>query len=217
MNAVAEQRMTFQHTEALLALLVSLDPRLRATDASTAALRTNAWTSLLGEVDPAYAVKYAELAYQEVRDFPLTPAEILVAWRTEARETAQQAGEALFAGDTYQQVSHGWPAEMADWVRNVVTTIRHGGDGSEVPRPQNRQRQLTVAQDAWRRRCAFHRICACDHTVCRDGWLDEVTEEPGPFGDYEKVTRCPHCADALAMAVEQGIAKRPSFRPRRRS
>lgn len=217
-------RMALEHVEALLALLVSLDGRLRAPDAATAEIRAKAWTSLLGEVDPAFAVRYVEHAYQELRDVAMTPAEILVAWREDQRVQAETAGAAKFDADRYLDTGAraGWDPVMIDYLRDVLEAHQRGEDVGTVPRPQTTRQPLTPAQDAWQRRCAFHRICACDHTRCRAGFLDEVTHEPGGFdgSPYEKVTRCPFCADALAMAVEQGIAKNPQARgagQRRRS
>lgn len=54
------------------------------------------------------------------------------------------------------------------------------------------------------RRCVYHKVCACDHSVCRDGWLDDEIADPQP-GDpnHTRVQRCPHCFDAALMTVEQ--------------
>jgi hypothetical protein len=217
MSTTTTEAMTEAHIEALLALLVSLDPRLRAPDAGTAELRVRAWTSLLGEVSPAFAVKYSELAYQEVRDWPLAPAEILMAWREVQQAAAVEQGEALFAGDRTRVRQSGWAPEIVDWCLAVIDATRRGEDPESVPRPQLPERYLTPAQEAWQRRCTFHTLCACDHTVCRDGFLDVETSSEGLFGTYPAVQRCPFCADATAMAVERGLAKKPSRGGRRAS
>lgn len=211
--------MTEEHVEALLALLVSLDSRLRAPDAATAEIRVRAWAALLAEVDPAYAVRHAELAYQEVRDWPLAPAEILQAWRERQRTEAETVGERLFHGPEYAAPAGGWTSNpvMMDWLHAVAEAHKRGEGPESVPMPVNSRPAMSAAQDAWERRCVFHRLCACDHTGCRDGWLDEETTTPGPLSAaYLKVTRCPHCADAAAMAEERGIAKSPSVRATRR-
>lgn len=212
------QAMTTEHVEALLALLVSLDPRLRAPDAGTAEIRVRAWAGLLAEVDPAYAVAYVERAYQEIRDWPLQPAEILQAWRAEAEEKAEAAGEELFDGDGMQRwaAGQGWEPVVLDWLREVLAAANRGEDPTSVPQPHTSVRPLTPQQDAWQRRCAYHRICACDHTHCRAGFLDAEEEIIGWQGHrYPVVRRCNHCEDALKMAIEQGLAKRPSYRARR--
>jgi hypothetical protein len=217
MTTTTSETMTAQHVEALLALLVSLDPRLRAPDPGTAEIRVSAWTSLLAEVPPTFAVRFAERAYQEVRDWPLVPAEILTAWREEQRETAQAQGEALFGDDRYRQRRSGWSAEVVDYCLAVMAAVQAGLPAESVERPVLPERHLTPAQEAWQRRCTFHTICACDHTRCRDGWLDVEETTEALFGTYPVVVRCPHCEDATRMAVEQGLAKKPSQRPRRRA
>jgi hypothetical protein len=211
--------MTPQHVEALLALLVSLDPRLRAPDASTAELRVSAWSSLLAEVDPAYAVRFAELAYQEIRDWPLTPAEILQGWRSEQREAAEAPARDPFDDGGRRGLGRsGWSPQVLDFLREALAAVARGEDPAAVPRPDVAVRPLTAAQDSWQRRCVFHRICACDHTTCRDGFLDAEETVVG-WEDllYPSVVRCPHCEDALKMAVEQGLAKKPAYRARRRA
>jgi hypothetical protein len=206
-----EPLMTRDHVTVLLALLVSLDSRLVARDERTAEIRVNAWTSLLGEVDPGFAVRYAETAYQEIRDYALTPAEILVAWREDQATTAESSGSALFDAGRYLEQQHGWDPVMVDYLRDVLEAVKAGDDPESVPRPATSRRPLTPEQDAWQRRCRYHRICACDHRVCRDGFLDaEETIIGLNAASYPVVRRCTWCADALTMAIERGIAKRPS-------
>lgn len=220
-TALDTHRMELGHVEALLALLVSLDGRLRAPDAATAEIRAKAWTSLLGEVDPAFAVRYVEHAYQELRDVVMSPAEILTAWREDQREKAEAVGETLYdTAERWVDSRVGWEPVMVDYMRDVLAAYQRGEPVESVPTPKSTRPPLNAQQDAWERRCAFHRICACDHLQCRDGWLDAPVFQRGPFGMYEKVERCSHCGDATAMAIEQGIAKSPQIRTagqRRRS
>lgn len=206
--------MQREHVDALLALLVSLDPRLRAPDLHTAEVRASAWTRLLSEVDPGYAVRYCEHAYQELRDLPITPAEILTAWREDQRAEAEASGDALFDAGRYLDNQTGWDPVMVDFLRDVLAAYQRGEDPEQtVPRPRTSRRPRTAAQDAWQRRCPFHRICACDHARCRDGFLDEEETVVGlSRKPYPAVRRCPFCADALAMAIERGIAKKPQAR-----
>ena len=54
-----------------------------------------------------------------------------------------------------------------------------GADGK--PRRTHQQPEHTQeTADQRARRCPFHKVCVCDHTVCRDGWLDEVRLCLGP-------------------------------------
>jgi hypothetical protein len=213
MTTTTAPRMTEDHVRALLALLVSLDGRLRASDENSAALRTRAWSTLLAEVDPGFAVKYAEHAYQELRELAITPAEILGAWREHERLGAETAGEALFDASRYVGQQHGWDPVMVDYLRDVNAAVRAGQDPASVPLPETARKPLTAEQDAWQRRCPYHRLCACDHTACRDGFLDEEEIRVGWNGlPYPTVTRCLHCLDALKMAIETGVAKDPAAR-----
>jgi hypothetical protein len=91
--------------------------------------------------------------------------------------------------------------------------VRAGQDPASVPLPETARKPLTAEQDAWQRRCPYHRLCACDHTACRDGFLDEEEIRVGWNGlPYPTVTRCLHCLDALKMAIETGVAKDPAAR-----
>lgn len=207
MTAVAHDgpAMTQAHVEGLLGLLVALDARMKAPDAATAALRVKAWAALLQEVEPTYAMRHAELAYQVPRDWPLQPAEILVAWRTEQAE-ARAAADAA-----YRQAHPGGRATataMADWVREALRVAAAGGDVAAIPRPI--MEPLSPERDAYERRCQHWQLCACPHTDCREGILDDETTITGPSGlTYPAVKRCPWCQDALTMAEDQGHAKRP--------
>ena len=53
------------------------------------------------------------------------------------------------------------------------------------------------------RLCVNADICACDHTVCMDGFLDEKKLVRVLHGRrYMGVVRCPACADAITMRAE---------------
>ena len=212
------QLMTVQHVETLLAVLVSLDSRLTAPDATSAAIRANAWSKLLGEVEPQFALRYAEHAYQQVRDWPLQPAEILQAWRTRVVEGAQRAEQDARQAQGQQQAADAstWrQAQQAgiDYLRALLAA-----DGNmDAVGPPPRVALLTPEQEARERRCRFHQLCACPHDRCRDGWLDAEAVILGHGGrQYPCVQRCSFCHDALLMAEEQGLAVRPGQRGGRR-
>lgn len=199
------QLMTENHTRTLLAVLVSLDPRLKAPDETTAAIRCRAWTSLLAEVDPVFAAKFVEHAYQQVRDWPLQPAEILQAWRTEAaeaREEATQEQRVIDRSDRRATIAVG-----QQYLRDCWAAVLAGQE--PPPRPPDLN-TLTPEQDARQRRCTYYDLCACDHTRCRNGYLDAEAVVIGVHGvEYPGVQRCSFCRDALLMAEEQGRAVSP--------
>lgn len=198
----------------LLAYLVALDPRLRASDEGTAAIRTKAWAKLLDEVDPGYAMRFVELAYSEPREWALQPAEILQGWRT-AQADARTAEETLWR-EKYPDRRKS-SAVMQAYIRKVWAAIQGGKSFDTVPRPVGLVVQLSPEADARERRCVYHRICACEHIQCRDGLLDEEVVLVNGLGvSYPAVKRCPFCNDALLMAEERGLAKRPGVGVRRR-
>lgn len=58
------------------------------------------------------------------------------------------------------------------------------------------------------RLCVNSDICACDHTVCMDGFLDEERKVRVLHGKvYMGVPRCPACADAISMRAELSPSK----------
>ena len=77
-----------------------------------------------------------------------------------------------------------------------------GADGK--PRRTHQQPEHTQeTADQRARRCPFHKVCVCDHTVCRDGWLDEEDLTRVVNGVvYPAVVRCPRCKDAQEMTSE---------------
>lgn len=203
-------RFTAQHAAGLLATLSALDGRLKANDEATATIRVNAWAALLGEVDPGYAMKYAQRAYQQVRDWPLQPAEILQEWRREqaAAQQGDDRSERLEQGELGVTRPAG---AMRDYLRAVFAALQAGQPFDSVPRPVG-VGSFSPARDARERRCVFHRLCACDHTKCREGYLDAEHTLVIEGQSYPAVEACPFCHDALLMADEQGLAMRPTTR-----
>jgi len=219
MSTVAQptppQPMTEQHVDALLGFLIALDPRLSAPDETTSKIRTSAWTALLCNVDPAFAMEFSQRAYSEPRDWPLQPAEILQAWRQRQEETNRRAEEAH--RQQHPEERRGNAARMAAYLRDVFAATQRGESFDSVPVPEG----LVVTQSpearARERRCVWWTICACDHQNCFAGYLDAEVEIENSLGaKYSAVKRCPWCGDAAVMADERGMTKRPTAGGRRR-
>lgn len=215
MRLVGGTRMTPDHIRVLLGTLSALDTRLAAKDEGNANIRVNAWASLLAEVDPAYAMRYAQQAYQQVRDWPLQPAEILQGWRADQAATEAASDQDHRTTDAGQRPAG--PSKMHGWIRDVWAAVSAGRSWESVPVPEGAVFQRTAEQESRERRCAFWRICACDHQRCRDGWSDDEALIVGVNGRrYPGVHRCLHCGDALVMAEEQGLVVKPGRNGRRR-
>lgn len=72
---------------------------------------------------------------------------------------------------------------------------------ASTARPQPETTAETADQRA--RRCRFYKHCTCDHTVCRDGWLDDDVPNPTSINPHNVANaRCRFCADAQEMAGE---------------
>lgn len=85
-----------------------------------------------------------------------------------------------------------------------------GAHRDAVREESARQGKSTPTSEAWERRCSFHTICACSHTECWGGFLDEEVTVTNALGrEYPAVKRCPVCVDGILMAEERGIARRP--------
>lgn len=53
------------------------------------------------------------------------------------------------------------------------------------------------------RRCPHFKVCVCDHTDCREGWLDADEPDPIPSDPmHVRTRRCPRCNDAREMTTE---------------
>lgn len=203
-------RMTPDQVTGLLVVLTSLDTRFTAPDAETAAVRARVWWKIMGEVDPAYAMRYVERAYSEARNYALQAADILASWRADvaaahsAEDAERDRAEGLWQSTSDRQ------AETLDALRAIAA----GATVDQVV-PET-GRRLTESAETWIRRCTYHRICACSHRTCWDGWEDEDVVTTDDLGrEHRAVRRCVACADAVLMATEQGIAKKPSGGRRR--
>lgn len=206
-----QQEMTENHIRLLLATLVSLDSRLATPDRTSDAIRVSAWLKLLGEVDPAYAMRHAERAYQQVRDWPLQPAEILQAWRAD-QAAGQRVQETQAVREESARLLPGAGEAMRRYVRDVWDAVQNGRAWDSVARPPQVV-TISRAQDERERRCPHHRLCACTHDRCRAGWLDAEAVIIGVNGrEYPAVQECSWCRDAKLMAEELGQAPRPGTR-----
>lgn len=117
---------------------------------------------------------------------------------------------ALTFAETHYSEPQDWPLQPAHilraWKDHQAATANADDEKTAMDR------------EVRERRCVWWRICACDHTVCRAGWLDEETEITNAHGTkYAAVKRCPHCKDAILMAEEQGLIKKPPTPKRRGS
>lgn len=198
-------RMSEDACTALLAYIASLDPRMIPPDPETARIRARAWWRILQDVDPVWAQRYVEHAYSQLRDFSVTVAEIRHEWllAAEVDETAELREESHAPGGRASQV-------VMDWLRACLVA------GKALPIPEGVGR-ISPKLDALQRRCTYHALCACPHTHCRAGWEDAPhVVEDAQGRQREAVKRCDHCRDALLMAEERGIAKRPHGHGRRR-
>jgi hypothetical protein len=182
------------HSAALLAYVASVDDRFATTDEAVAAARVRAWQTILSDVDPGFALQHARRYYSKVGQPRLTPAEVRNAWVQAQRRQEQRERPPLAQGVQ--------PApRVRDYLRAVVAAVAAGRDPGSITPPAGAT--LTPEADVASRRCANWRNCACDHTGCRDGWLDAEERVTNSLGkSYPAVTHCPHCRDAALMAAE---------------
>ena len=196
----------------------AIDPRLATRDEASADLRNSAWFQIIGEVPIGFALDHVRAAYSEVRDWPLQPAEILQAWRQQ--QSAARAAEAPYVGpyEREPETLDGGAANpsVATWLREVREALADGKTIDSVPKPFGGPVQWTEQAIRRQRQCPYPDLCACSHTECRAGWLDvEGTVVNGLGKTYTTVQRCPHCNDALLMAIDRGIARKPRGHARR--
>lgn len=206
--------MTPAEVTDLLRYASSLDQWLRQTNPEEGAVMVVGWASILEPVDAAGAMAYVRRHYSEPGARTLTPGDVLGDWHdrrraSAAEETAAAELEARTVPGTLMPM-----VAVSDYLRDVMEAVRAGLSWDSVARPKGVGRGLTPHADELSRRCCYHTLCACDHKACRDGWLDEPGAVTNTLGrTYEAVQRCPHCLDALKMAEERGIAKKPRRTP----
>lgn len=190
-------RFTHDHADALLTFITSVDHRFTVTDPALGAARRNAWQIILADVDPDYALGYVRRWYSKAGQDRVTPAGIRSAWIGEQRRAAERTRDRLPA-------SSGPPVGVRDYLREVLAAVSAGRPPDSVPVPAGMQ--ITPAMETASRKCRNARgvaACACDHTKCRDGWLDEEQTITSVHGrKYQQVVPCPYCRDAALMAAE---------------
>jgi len=212
------ERMTYQHVTGLLTQILALDPRIRPADADEARAKAETWHKILADVDPQFAFTVVHRYYADQPGYSITPGVIVSAWREQ--QTAARTAARTAEGPA-QPALPGTPEHpsVAKFLKAVLAAVHAGHDQSTVPRPVGVLPKLVNGQDP-QRLCQYPDLCACDHTICRDGWLDDEIATEHPWGggrQHRRIKRCPFCRDALLMAEERGIAKKPNrFRTGRR-
>lgn len=188
------------HASALMAYISSVDSRFTEVSEEVAAARLRAWTSILSDVDPAFALAHARRFYSRARPDRITPGEIRTAWMTQQRREAARTRPPLPAGTPA-------PTGLRDYLNAVLAAVQAGRDPATVPVPAGKS--ITPEAELASRRCEHWRDCACDHTTCRAGWLDNEVEVKSVHGlAYRAVEPCPHCRDAALMAAERATPVR---------
>lgn len=190
----------------LLRYASSLDHWLKQTSPEEGAVMVAGWATILEPVPIQHAMDTVRRHYSQAEARTIQPGDILGAWHAQRRQ------EAAAELSTRERELPGLEVDpsISHYLHEVLAASRRGEGLESVPRPPAVQ-FLTSSQSAWSRRCVYHAICVCDHTDCRDGWLDEESVITNNMGrNYPAVRRCPHCNDALLMAEERGIAKKPS-------
>lgn len=191
---------TADHAAAVLAYAVSVDDRLR-TDESTAAARIRAWATILGDVDPAFAMQHTRWWYSRAGANRITPGEIRTAWHTQRRREDNRR-------PAVPPPPASPPADLRGFIAAVRAAVAAGRDPGSVPPPRSAA-PFTRERDRLTRRCVNWRTCPCEHYACRDGWLDMQTTVGNALGrTYPAVERCPHCHDAAMMALDLAGGKR---------
>lgn len=203
--------MNRDEVRALLSAASSLDRWLKATDPETAQQMVEGWHHLLGEVPLDFAQGVVRRHYGTPDVRTMTPGDVLAAWDTQRRREEQAAVDAeVKALAAPVSVQDGIPVAGAGrYLHDLTAAIAEGRDPRSVQRPAG-VRVLSPREDELSRRCRFHDLCACTHTECRDGWMDEETTVVGLNGRrYTAVQLCPPCRDAFLMAEERGRTKKP--------
>jgi hypothetical protein len=190
----------------LLRYAATLDRWLKQSDPEAGQLMVAGWTDMLAAVPYAVAREAVQRHYSVHQERTIQPGDLLDAYRETLR--AKTAEEVLQQTAELNAAAPGPRQGMGLWMRDVLAAVRAGLPAESVPIPAGTS--VTPAQDAWQRRCAFPNICACSHTECRAGWLDQPATVVNSLGrSYEAAKRCPVCTDGILMAQERGIARKP--------
>lgn len=203
--------MSPAETADLLRFCSSLDTWLGKVTPEEAATMVAGWAVMLEGMPADLAMRTARAHYQHGDARTITPGDLLDAWAADRRSQQEAAvasvQPALEAG-VGEPVIFG---SASDYLRDMVAAVAAGRDPSTVTRPAGvRMLSLSPEAEARSRACRFPDICVCTHLECRDGWLDVETTRRSVLGqDCAQVTRCPMCNDALLMAGEKGIARKP--------
>lgn len=229
--------MNLADAKIALAAVGVADYRLRNLPASDAEALAHMWVRHLPDVPLGWVLGHVERHYREPDPAELTSGRVLWAYREwQAAEQAaadavaerQETAGMLGIGDLMQR-RPSWFDAYREECETAAGWLRvYGHRGAELQRELAHARQRVDAvtvpaaarpvdpgstREQRVRRCAFHQLCACAHTECRDGWLDAEDALDSISGlMYPAVKRCPFCEDAVKMAVERGIAKAPSTR-----
>jgi hypothetical protein len=205
-----------QEVAVLLRYAASLDRWLKETDQESAQVMVIGWSSILADVPFAFAERTVRDHYATPDARSIAPGDVLTAWRSDLARSRERDAAAHRA--TQQQTldaaappDQGVFGSATQYLADMMAVVAEGGDPSTVVRPAGvRVRTLSPEAEARERACRFPDICVCTHMECRDGWLDVETTRRSVLGqDCEEVTRCPQCDDALQMAQERGIARKP--------
>lgn len=234
--------MNLDEANIALAAVAVADYRLRNLPSDDAEALAHMWVRHLPDVPLEWVLGHVERHYRDADPVELTSGRVLVAYRqwqaaeqaaadmvAERQELAGMLGigELLKRRPTWFDAYRGACDEAADW--DAVYAHRGADLQREVAHARQRVAAVPIPSAARpvdpespreqrARRCVFHQLCACPHTDCRDGWLDEEgTVEAANGLMYPASRRCPFCNDAVLMAVERGVAKKPSHTARRRA
>lgn len=220
--------MDTTEVRALLSAIVTgkIDPFFRTFSAEEASAMTEGWASMLAAVPLDFAVAEMRRHYSVAGAHSLTPGDLLSGWhavegrrRTEeaqAEDRAERERTYRSTGDRQptpaspparRLVAEGAPPERLGlnakpgWYDAQVAAYAAAGlDAASVPLPFIPQ--PVGAEERRERRCRHWHGCACDHTSCRDGWLDGEQVIYSKFGDHPATVPCAACHDAALMAAE---------------
>lgn len=209
--------MSPDEVRSLLSYASSVDQWLKASDPGMASAMVEGWASLLGDVPADFAMRVARTHYAQGGARTLQPGDVAAAWAERRREAQQRTDEVevrALAAAAQEALPVG--AGASAYLRDLAAAAAAGRDLSTVPRPAT-VRVLPHDADVRGRRCVYHALCACDHEHCRDGWADDEARVVNALGrSYPAAQRCLHCQDALIMAEERGVARKPSRTAARR-